>query len=132
MKQLLSVALSVVFASLYAMPVHAYTSTGQSTVITTAGGSLEALTSFTVSIVTQGTDTVTTLGFESVTNAFIDSGEAIKVNVSTNLAANRVIIYTDNLSGGASPQAQIDTSLGIDGGGLGGESDRAIFSRSHT
>lgn len=126
MRQFCSVVLSVVFASVIATPVYAYTETGNSSVKTTAGGVLTASTSFTVDIVTQGTDTVTTLGFESVTNTFIDSGEAIRVDVSTNLAANRVIIYTDNLGGSASPQACINTGLGIDGGGLVGETDCAL------
>jgi hypothetical protein len=82
-------------------------------------------TTFSTAIVAQGTaDTPATLSFGAGGNAFRDSGEAIKVNVSTNLAANRVIVYTDNLNATASPQAALDTSKGNDGGGLVGVSDR--------
>lgn len=102
----------------------AFTSKAKSTVSVTASGVTES-TTFSVAVVAQGTaDTPATLGFGTGGNAFRDSGEALKVTVSTNLAANRVIVYTDNLSGTANPQAQIDTALGIDGGGLVGVTDR--------
>ena len=103
----------------------AFTSKGKSTLSVSASGVIESTTFDASAIVAQGTaDTPATLGFGSGGNDFRDSGEAIKVTVSTNAANNRIIVYTDNLSTGAVPKAQLDTSTGIDGGGLVGVTDQ--------
>jgi len=79
-----------------------------------------------IQVVQQGTaDVAGTLTFGAGGNTFRDSGVALKVDGSSNAAANRLIIYTNNLSGGAIPQAALDTSLGNDGGGLVGVTDKS-------
>lgn len=108
-----------------AVTAEAFTSKQKSTISVTASGVTES-TTFSTAIVAQGTaDTPATLSFGAGGNTFRDAGEAIKVTVNTNLAANRVIIYTDNLNAAAVPQAALDTSLGNDGGGLVGVTDRS-------
>lgn len=105
---------------------HAFTSKGKSTLSIGASGVTES-TTFTTAVVTQGTadpGTAATLTFGPGGNTFRDSGEAIRVDVNTNTAGNKVIIYTDNLAGTAVPQAQINTGTGIDGGGLVGVTDK--------
>ena len=100
----------------------AWDSKGKS-VISVSGG-VQATTSFATQVVVQGTsDTPATIGFGTGGNDFRDSGEAVKVSVNTNVANNRIIIYTENLSATANPKACLDTSTGIDGGGLVGVTD---------
>jgi len=116
-------SVAVLFAT--AGQAEAFTSRQKSTLSVAASGVTEA-TTLATTVVSQGTaDLPATLTFGTGTNAFRDSGEAVKLTVTTNLAANRVIIYTDNLNALANPQAQIDTATGIDGGGLVGVTDRA-------
>lgn len=118
-------ALSAVVGLLIAAPqsAWAFTSTGNSSTVTVDGTVAES-TTFSSSIVQQGSaDVPATLGFGSGGNGFRDSGEAIKVTVDTNVANNRLIIYTNNLGASASPKACLDTSKGNDGGGLVGKTD---------
>ena len=104
----------------------AFTSKEKDTVTVSASGVTETTTFDATQVVTQGTaDTPATLSFGDGGNDFRDSGEAIKVVVDTNVAANRLIIYTNNLGAEASPKACLDTSKGIDSGGLVGSSDCA-------
>src|SRR3989338_1949107 len=120
MKRLIAGITSLAVGLLSASPALAYTSRQTSTISITGSGVTES-TTFSTAVVSQGTaDTPASLSFGSGGNAFRDSGEAIKVTVSTNLAANRVIIYTDNLNAAAVPQAAVNTALGNDGGGLVG------------
>lgn len=124
MKRMLATVLGAAAVFSLAAGADAYTPKLKSTISVTASGVTES-TTFSTAIVAQGTaDTAATLSFGTGGNAFRDSGEAIKVNVSTNLAANRVIVYTDNLNATASPQASLNTALGNDGGGLVGVTDR--------
>lgn len=119
------VALNLVIPFLLAGQVEAFTSKQKSTISVSASGVTES-TSFSTAVVAQGTaDTPATLGFGSGGNEFRDSGEAVKVTVSTNVAGNRVIIYTNNLAATANPKACLDTGTGIDGGGLVGATDCA-------
>lgn len=124
MKRLIAGFSTLALAMAFAGQAEAFTSRQKSTISVTGSGVTES-TTFNTAIVAQGTaDTPAALSFGAGGNAFRDSGEALKVTVSTNLAANRVIIYTDNLNGLANPQAQLNTALGIDGGGLVGVTDR--------
>lgn len=100
----------------------AFTTKERVTLSVSASG-VDESTTFATSVVTQGAETATTLGFGNGGNTFRDSGAAIKVEVDTNVAGNRVIIYTNNLGAEASPQACVNTATGIDGGGLVGNTD---------
>jgi len=96
--------------------------------ITTGRGSVASVAALTTSLVAQGsgdTGTPAELVFEGTTNAFRDSGEAIKVEFNTNLAGPRLLIYTNNLATTANPKAEVNTALGVDGGGLVGMSNKA-------
>ncbi len=114
-------------------PAHAFVSHDKSTAISVTGSGVVSVAVVTVSVVTQAadpaTDTAATLGFGTTGgNALLDSGEALKVTVSANIANNRVIIYTDNKNAAASPQfCGVDNATeksgpanGFDGGGLVG------------
>jgi len=125
MKRVIAGITSCALALAVAGQAEAFTETGEKeTIPVAATGSVTASTTFDVVVVVQGTaDTPGVLGWGAGGNSFRDSDEALKVTVDTNLAANRVITYTDNLGISASPQACLDTATGIDGGGLVGESD---------
>lgn len=129
MRQLVaSIVASAMLCSL-SSPLFAYTSQGKATISITGSG-VTPTQAMTTTIVAQGTGdpgTPTTLSFGSGVNDFRDSGESIRIDVNTNLAGNRIIIYTDNLNATAVPQAQVDTSLGNDGGGLVGVTDRRFI-----
>ncbi len=106
--------------------VDAFTSKTKAAPLAVTGSGVTPSQSLTVSIVNQGSGvpgTAGTLSFGAGGNTFRDSGEALKVDVNTNLAANRIIIYTDNLNAAASPKYCDDTSKGNDGGGLVGVTD---------
>ena len=129
MKRLLHVVLSIGLTCSFSSPALAFTSKSKSTLSVAAAGVTES-TTFSAGVgnfVTQGTGepgTPAALSFPGGNNDYRDSGEALRVEVSTNAAGNRVIIYTDNLNGTATPQAQVNTATGIDGGGLVGVTDR--------
>src|SRR3989338_2289324 len=123
MRRFLAGCTSLAVALMPAGQAFAYTTRVTQTTAVTGSGVTES-TSFTTSVVDQGTaDVASPLDFGTGGNAFRDSGEAIKVNVSTNLAANRVIISTDNLNVSASPKCTLNTELGNDCGGLIGVTD---------
>ncbi len=125
MKRILAAVLGAATVFSLTVGAEAFTSKQKSTISVTASGVTES-TTFSTAIVLQGTaDTPATLSFGAGGNTFRDSGEAIRVNVNTNLAANRVIVYTDNLNAAAVPQAALNTALGNDGGGLVGVTDRS-------
>lgn len=116
-------------AAVFSLTVHAeaFTSKAKSTISVSASGVTDSSSLAPIAVVAQGTaDTPATLGFGTGGNAFRDSDEALKITVSSNAAGNRLIIYTDNLSGTASPQAAIDTGTGNDAGGLIGVSDHSL------
>lgn len=91
-----------------------------------ASGVAESATLDPVIVVVQGTaDTPATLGFGTGNpNDLVDSEKSLRINVTTNVAGNRVIIFTNNLSATANPPPNPtfcdDTAKGIDGGGLVG------------
>jgi hypothetical protein len=104
----------------------AFTPKKKSTLSVSASGVTESTTFEASQVVVQGTaDTAGTLDFGTGGNTFRDSGKAIKVVVDTNVAANRLIFYTNNLGTGAVPKACLDTSKGVDGAGLVGVTDCA-------
>jgi hypothetical protein len=124
MSRLRALVTGLIVASI-ATQAQAYTSRGSSTITVAPSGVTES-TTFATAVVVQGsgTDTPATLGFGTgPTAGFRDSDESIRVSVDTNVVGNRVIIYTNNLAPTASPQACLDTSTGIDGGGLVGVTD---------
>lgn len=125
MKRLLVGLLGVLMAG---APAEAYTSRQSRPVAVDASGIAEVAILDPVLVVAQGQgDTGATLGFGATgPNALRDSDEALRINLNTNLAGNRLIISTDNLSGTANPQAAVNTSTGLDGGGLVGVTDRSI------
>ncbi len=124
MKRILSVLIGASAAFLWAGHADAYTSKLVSAPISVSASGVAESTTFTTQIVQQNTpDTPGTLSFGSGGNTFRNSNAAIKLNVSTNVADNRVIIYTSNLSATASPKFCEDTAKGIDGGGLVGVTD---------
>ena len=57
-------------------------------------------------------------------NTYRDSQRAIRVDVNTNLAANRILFYTNNGPLTAVPQCALNTELGNDCGGLIGVIDK--------
>jgi len=104
----------------------AFTSKQARSVSVTASGVTDTSVLQPLQVVQQGTaDVAGTLTFGVGGNNFRDSGVALKVDGASNAAANRLIIYTNNLSATASPQAALDTGLGNDGGGLVGVTDRS-------
>ena len=119
--------LSLLLAATWPSQAQAFISKQKSTIAVTASGVAEVAT-LGFSIVTQQTGTPTALGFPGSGNDFRDSGAAIKIDVSTNVPGNRLIIYTANLGAGATPAACFDTGnndpnlgpVGNDGGGLVG------------
>src|SRR3989338_3107935 len=126
MRRAVIVTLSLGLAFSLAGQAYAFTSKGKSTISASASGVADS-TSLGTSIVKQLTGVAATLVFEGTGNDYRDSGEAIKVDVSSNLADNRLIIYTSNFATDASPKACFDTgnnnpNLGPigDGGGLVG------------
>lgn len=130
MRYFTRVALALVAALSLQAGSEAFTSRQKSSVSVTGSG-VTATQGMTLEHVTQGTGdpgtVVPALSFGVGSNDFRDSGESIRIEVDTNLAGNRIIIYTDNLNGAiADPQAQVDTSTGIDGGGLVGVSDPKV------
>ena len=119
-------ALSVAIICSLADPAFAFTSKGMQTVSVSASGVADTTLLSPVVVVAQGTaDTPATLGFGTGGNTFRNSGDALKIDLTSNAAGNRLIIYTDNLSGSANPQAQLNTGTGIDGGGLVGVTDKS-------
>lgn len=128
------VGLSVALGMGSSGPVEAFTSKEKVTISVEASGVAESTTFDADNIVTQGSGepgTAATLGFGLAGNALRDSGEAIRVDVTTNLAANRLIISTDNRKAAADPKAcnssdqKISPEKGFDGGGLVGLTDCA-------
>ncbi len=118
--------LSVAIICSLADPAFAFTSKGVQTVSVSASGVTDTTSLSAIQVVTQGTaDTPTTLTFGTSGNTFRNSGAALKIDLTSNAAGNRLIIYTNNLSGSAVPQAQLDTGAGIDGGGLVGTTDKS-------
>lgn len=121
MKKYLISILSVAIALLSCpaeMP--AYNPTGQKATVS-VGGSIDVAQSLTVSIVRQNKPDneqpiLTSIGFGGGPNRYQDSGAALKVSVNTNIAGNRVIIYTNNTT-----YTGLRTK-GQDGGGLLGAS----------
>lgn len=102
-------------------PAEAYTSKTKAAALSVGASGVAELKTLTVGVVQQNTADVTgTLTFAGTSNAFRDSGAALKLTIDTNVPNNRVIIYTDNLSAGAIPQFCENTALGNDGGGLVG------------
>ena len=105
----------------------AFTPKQKSTLSVSASGVTETTTFDASQVVVQGTaNTPGTLEFGTGGNTFRDSERAIKVSVDTNVASNRIITYTNNLGAGANPKACLDTSKGVDGGGLIGVTDCQI------
>lgn len=125
MKSLTFAAAAVLAASVAAGSAEAFTSKSAKTV-TVGTSTVAESTTFDVTIVNQTTGAAASLAFEGTTNVFRDSGESLQVTVNTNLAANRIITYTNNLDSSAVPfKFCEDTAKGIDGGGLVGQTDCA-------
>ena len=105
----------------------AYTSKTTATAISVVTSGVTPTQSLTSTIVLQNTGdpgTASTLTFGVGGNNYRDSGRAIRVDVNTNLAANRILIYTNNGPITAVPQCGLNTELGNDCGGLIGVTDR--------
>jgi hypothetical protein len=120
-------ALGVLVLSMAMGPAEAYTSKVIRTVSVGASGVTGSAT-LNTTVVAQGNaaDPAATLVFEGTTNAFRDSGESLKIDVNTNVAGNRIIIYTNNSAAVATPKACINTGLGNDSGGLVGTGSAPI------
>jgi hypothetical protein len=114
-------ALGVLVLSMAMGPAEAYTSKVIRTVSVGASG-VTGTAVLDMTIVAQGNaaDPAATLLFEGTTAALRDSGESLKLTVNANVAANRIIIYTNNSAIVANPKACINTGLGNDSGGLVG------------
>ncbi|MDP3704105.1 MAG: hypothetical protein Q8R78_06930, partial [Candidatus Omnitrophota bacterium] len=128
MKRLIAGMTSVAVGLLSASQALAYTSKTTATPISVVSSGVTPTQALTTAVVTQGSGepgTASTLTFDVAGNTYRDSERAIRVTVDTNLAANRILIYTNNLNGGAVPQCTLDTSLGNDCGGLIGVTDRS-------
>jgi len=126
MKRVLASVCSLGLVFAVAGQAEAYESKTVATPITVTSSGVTPTQTLTANVVLQNTGspgTAAALTWGVGGNDFRDSDRAIRVDVDTNLAANRILIYTDNLDGGAVPQAQLDTSLGNDGGGLVGVTD---------
>lgn len=129
MKRLIAGVTSLAVALMPAGQALAYTSKTKAAAISVVSSGVAPTQSLTSSIVLQGsnndTGTASTLTFGAGGNTYRDSGRAIKVDVNTNLAANRILIYTDNLVAAAVPQCNLNTELGNDCGGLIGVTDKS-------
>lgn len=126
MKPWTRVALSLVLACAASHPAYAFTSKVTSGPISVGASGVDETKTLTASIVQQGPgDVPALLVFEGTTNLFRDSGEALKVVINTNVAANRLIIYTNNLDAATAGSFKFceNTALGNDGGGLVGGTD---------
>ena len=128
LKKILLTVLSVAIGLGWPGQVYAYTSK-QKTTVPSVGGGVTALQALSVTIVQQGTGgAVSVLDFPITTaDDLRDSGEALKVAIDTNLAANRLLIYTDNTASSANPKcallpAELDTARSCSG--LVGVSDQ--------
>ena len=122
MKHVVQIAIGFAAALGLTVQAEAFTSRQPRTVPITGSGVTATMT-MDADVVTQGSGdpgTVVPLSFGSGVNDFRDSGESIRITINSNLAGNRVIIYTDNLNSGAVPKFCDDTSKGNDGGGLVG------------
>src|SRR3989338_1429097 len=130
MKRLITGFLGLVIACMTASQAEAYTSRDREAVSVpvTAVGVTETAVLDPVAVVVEGSaDTAaTSISFGDVGPVpadLVDSGEALKISVNTNVAGNRLIISTDNLRtgvGAADPRFCDDTAKGNDGGGLVG------------
>ncbi len=124
MKRYLAWSLSLAVCFAMASRAAAFTSQGASSTVSVSASGVSPTKTLSTQIVQQNTaDVPTTLSFGSAGNTFRDSNAAIKLSVDTNLALNRVIIYTSNLGTTASPKFCDNTALGNDGGGLVGVTD---------
>ena len=130
MKKYLKWAAGVIVLCSLQSAADAFTPKQKSTIAVSSSGVTESTTFDATQIVVQGPgDVPGSLGFGAGGNIFRDSNVAVKVAVNTNLAANRIIIYTENLStalGPTDPKFCDDTAKGNDGGGLVGLSDCKI------
>ena len=131
MKRLIAGVSSLVLALMGPSQAYAYTSKTKAAAISVVASGVTPTQSLTSAVVLQNSGepgTASTLTFGAGGNTYRDSGRAIRVDVNTNLAANRILFYTDNLAGGAVPavpQCSLDTELGNDCGGLIGVTDRS-------
>lgn len=123
MKQFTILATAVILAAgLTPGPAAAFTSKQKVTLGGVSGGVTES-TAFNAVYVTSGSSpdqVVLNVSFGEGPNTLRASGESVRVTVDTNLAANRVIMYTDNTAGTAVPKANVDTGTGNDAGGAVG------------
>lgn len=110
-----------------AVQAEAFTSIpGKKVTVSASASGVTPVTTLTTTIVKQLTGAASALAFEGSGNDFRNSGEALQVGVSTNVAGNRLIIYTDNFAGNPAPcfdSANNNPALGPvgnDGGGLVG------------
>src|SRR3989338_4379165 len=128
MRRFLAGCTSLAVALMPASQAFAYTQKTTATPISVVSSGVTPTQTLTTAVVTQNSGepgTVSTLTFGTGGNTYRDSGRAIRVTVDTNLAANRILIYTNNGPATAVPQCSLNTELGNDCGGLIGVTDRS-------
>lgn len=116
-------AAAAICAGLVAGEADAYTSKSKRSVPITQSGVQELTTFANPVVVLQGspTDAGSAISFGTGSDqALRDSGASVKIDLKTNLAANRLLIYTSNSIATATPKACLATGEGNDGGGLVG------------
>ena len=127
MRRFIAGCTSLAVGFLSASQALAYTSKTTATPISVVSSGVTPTQALTTAVVTQNSGepgTASTLTFGTGGNTYRDSGRAIRVTVDTNLAANRILIYTNNGPATAVPQCALDTEKGNDCGGLIGVTDR--------
>src|SRR3989338_6828368 len=123
MKRLIAGVSSLALALMGPSQAYAYSSKTKAAAISVVSSGVTPTQALTTAVVLQNTGepgTGATLTLGGGDNTYRHSARAIRVDVNTNLAANRILFYADNLPVTAVPQCAPNTELGNDWGGGGG------------
>ena len=125
-KKCLVVTLAALIVIFNVLPAQAYTELITPVTITATGTLSGVTVAFSVTSVAQGATpgVSAAMDFGTVTTNIADSGESLMIRAKTNTVNNRLIVYTDNnLNTTPHKVPTVDPNIGIDGGGLVGQTD---------